>query len=86
MEGHDSRTWKASFASSDASGSGVEELRGGSPDLVSSPEVSTWSRTLKGFSVVRSSGNAFCSSVAVLTALKVCREYKFGMAISFLRA
>jgi hypothetical protein len=53
-------------------------VRGGRPDLASSPEVLTWRRTLS--CVGLSEGRAFCRAVAALDDASVWIVWRFGMA------
>jgi len=59
----------------DAGDSAVK--RGGKPDLESSPEVFTCSRTFNG-AESRSGGNALFIASAAFTEDIVCREHRFG--------
>lgn len=62
----------------DGDGEDDGEERGGRPDLLSSPDVLTWRKTLRGS--VRVSGRALLSAVASLVDEMVWTAYKFGIA------
>ena len=67
--GHSEIICLASFTSSDSSGDEVAEVRGGRPDLLSSPDVLTWRRMLRG--VVLSAEMYLFKAVAALDEVTV---------------
>jgi len=53
--------------------------RGGRPDLVDSPEVLTWMRTLRNVS--RAGGRALCKTFATFADVIVWTVWRFGTAL-----
>lgn len=68
----------ASRYNSDSEGDGELEVRGGSPDLASSPDVLICMRILRG--TVRFADSALFNALAVFSEEIVCTVCRFGNA------